>query len=296
MNNRVLDFSAGGAYLSVKHEQLVVKREEAEPVTIPLEDVAVVVVSHPSVTYSHAVLSELMRHGGVFVTCDQRRMPSGMMLPLEGHHLQQERLEHQVGASVPLKKRAWQQVVQAKVSNQAAVLDRLHGTGMALASMAGKVQSGDPENIEGQAARKYWQALFPGERFLRGRDAGGANDLLNYGYGVVRALVARAIVGSGLHPSLGIHHHNRYDAFCLADDLMEPFRPVVDEAVALHLQEEGADLNLTPDTKRMLLAAVGGRVDVDGESRTLFDAASLLTASLALYYQGKRKKVTLPML
>jgi CRISPR-associated protein Cas1 len=296
VNNRILDFSADGAYLSVKHEQLVVKREDVDPVTIPLEDVAVVLVSHPSVVYTQAVLSELMRHGGAFVACDHRRMPSGMMLPMEGHHLQQERFEHQVGASLPLKKRAWQQVAQAKVSNQAAVLERLHGTGRALAALSSKVQSGDPDNIEGQAARKYWQALFPQEKFLRGRDEGGANDLLNYGYGVVRAIVARALVGSGLHPSLGIHHHNRYDAFCLADDLMEPFRPVVDEAVAVHVQAEDAELDLNHGTKRMLLEAVGGRVDVDGESRTLFDAAAMLSASLALYFQGRRKKLTLPRL
>lgn len=296
MNNRILDFSTQGVFLSVKHEQLVIKPAEGEPHTVPLEDVAVVVASHPAITYTHAVLSELMRHKGAFVACDERRLPAGIMVPLEGHHLQQERLEYQLAASQPIRKRAWQQVVQAKISNQAAVLERLHGTGRALSALVAKVQSGDPENIEGLAARRYWAALFPEERFLRGRDQGGANDLLNYGYGVLRAIVARAIVGAGLHPSIGIHHHNRYDAFCLADDLMEPFRPVVDEAVAVHLRAEEADLTICPDTKRMLLSALGGSVKVGDESHSIFAAAGFLCASLAMVFQGRRKKLTLPAL
>jgi CRISPR-associated protein Cas1 len=296
MNNRILDFSSQSVFLSVKHEQLVIRVDGDTVQTVPMEDVAVLVASHPAITYTQAVLSELMRHKGAFVTCDERRLPSGILVPLEGHHLQQERFEHQVGASLPLRKRAWQQVVQAKISNQAAVLERLYGTGKSLAALVGKVQSGDPENIEGLAARRYWAALFPGERFLRGRDLGGANDLLNYGYGVLRAIVARAIVSAWLHPSLGIHHHNRYDAFCLADDLMEPFRPVVDEAIAVYLKEEDADLDLNPATKRVLLQALRRQVKVAEESHSIFTAAGFLCASLAMMYQGKRKKLTLPAL
>ncbi|MBI1320454.1 MAG: type II CRISPR-associated endonuclease Cas1 [Candidatus Hydrogenedens sp.] len=293
MNNRVLDFSAEGVFLSIKHGQLVVKRESVEPVTVPMEDVAVVVVSHPGITYTQAVLSELAAQGGIFVVCDGRRLPSAMLLPLEGHHLQRERLELQVNAGLPEKKRAWQQVVQAKIRAQAAALRVVHGSDAGLDALAAQVKSGDGDNLEGAAARRYWQALFPGGAFRRDRDAGGANELLNYGYAVIRAITARAIAGAGLHASLGIHHHNRYDAFCLADDLMEPFRPLIDIAVA-RLEADVIEAGLTPATKRLLLEAAGGRVLLEEERRSVFDAAALLAASLAAYYAGKRKKLLLP--
>lgn len=203
MIERLIDLSDAGARLSVKHDQLVIEREEEGSFSAPLDEVAVVVVSHPAVTLTQAVLSGLMARGAVFVVCDERRLPSGMMLPLEGHHLQGERLEYQMNASQPVRKRAWQQVVQAKIRAQGRLLKELRGTDAGLLAMAESVHSGDPDNLEGQAARRYWPLIFGDASFRRDHEATGINAVLNYGYSVLRGIVARAIVSAGLHPSIG---------------------------------------------------------------------------------------------
>ncbi len=293
MTERLIDLSDAPARLSVKHAQLVMEHGE-EKQTLPLEDVAVLMVSNPGVTYTQAVLSGLMERSGVFIACDGKHLPAGMMLPLEGHHLQTERLKAQVEAGLPTRKRAWQEIVQAKVRAQGRLLDELHGDARGLLEMAKRVKSGDTDNVEGQAARKYWRALFGDPTFQRDRDLPGANAMLNYGYTVLRGIVARAVVAAGLHPSIGVHHHNRYDAYCLADDLMEPFRPRVDKAVVLYLREEEEPEELTPAVKRHLVAALLERHTVDGEERTLFDGAARSAVSMVRVFQGQRKTLVLP--
>jgi len=261
---------------------------------VPLRELAVLVVSNPRVSYTHAVLSALMAAGGTFITCDHRHMPAGMMLPLHGHSIQAERFARQAAASLPTKKRLWQQIVRAKITAQGNLLKQLRGHDHGLLPLARQVRSGDPPNVEARASRIYWPALFRDRAFQRDPDSGGANSRLNYGYAVLRAIVPRAICAAGLHPSLGIHHHNRYDAFCLADDLMEPFRPLVDRGVALRAQQEAPDEPLGPDAKAEILDGLTGRLLLDGEERTPFDVAARCAASLAAVFEGKARSLILP--
>jgi CRISP-associated protein Cas1 len=235
---------------------------------VPLEEIAVIVASHAQITYTNAVLAGIAAAGGIFIACNEKHMPLGMLLPLESHTTQTERFAKQAQMSEPLRKRLWQQIVQAKLRGQARLLEERTGRDWGLARLASEVRSGDPQNVEARAARIYWQALFGEDEFRRNPEGKGVNPPLNNGYAVLRAVVARALCASGLHPSLGIHHHNRYDAFCLADDLMEPFRPVVDRAVAKLRDARGPNAPLDKDSKSALLGALLGRFEGEGESRT----------------------------
>lgn len=290
---RIIDISESGARLKVQHENLFVLRGEEKLGSMPLEEVAVLVVSHPAVTYTQAVLSGLMEAGGAFVCCDARRMPNGVLLPLAGHHLHAERLQWQLAATAPTKKRAWQQIVQAKVRNQAALLEMVRGDDGGLAALADRVQSGDPKNVEAQAARRYWPLLFDNADFRRNRDADGANALLNYGYGVLRGVVGRAIAAAGLHPALGIHHHNRYDAFSLADDLMEPYRPLVDRAVQAYTAKHGMLAAVDKEAKAALIAPLMGRYAMKDEQWSFFEITHGAAVSLAKMLDGKSKSLLL---
>jgi len=295
MEERVIDLSEEPADMSVRHRQLVIRQANRE-VTTPLEELAVLVVSHPAVRFTHAVLSGLCANGGTFVLCDEKRMPVGMLLPLEGHFVQTERFAAQAQASAPTKKQVWKQVVRAKILAQGHLLQILRGHDFGLSALAKKVRSGDPVNLEAQASRRYWPALF-GAEFRRHPRIPDQNRLLNYGYAVLRAIVARAVCAAGLHPSLGVHHHNRYDAFCLADDLMEPFRPLIDCVVAKLVEERGIDVPVDKETKAALIGAlIDHRHMVDGEQRTLFDLLARTANSLAMIFLGKRKKLFLPVL
>jgi len=293
MTDRILDFSEEPARLSVKDSLLVIIREDKEPITIPFADIGVLVVSNPQVTYTQAVLAGLVKRGGAFVACDHRHLPIGMLLPLDAHYIQTERYALQAAAPLPLRKRLWREIVRAKVRAQGTLLMEMRGSDEGLLALAVKTRSGDASNIEAQASRRYWPALF-GETFRRVREAEDQNRLLNYGYAILRAIVARAACAAGLHPSLGLHHHNRYNSFCLADDLMEPLRPMVDRAVWQLVQEGGPETPLGPRTKTVILEAVCARVQVQGESRTLFDAASILAASLVAVFEKKAKCLVLP--
>ena len=231
MTDYIIDLTEEPARLSARLGQLVIQRREQKDVTLPLEDIAALLVGHKAVVYTHAALAGLAERGGVFVPCDDAHLPVGMMAPLRGHHLQSERMARQAAAPLPTRKRVWQQIVRAKIRAQGRLLLALRGDDRGLPGLAETVKSGDPSNVEAQAARRYWPILFDDKTFRRDRDETDQNRYLNYGYAVLRALVCRAVCGAGLHPALGLHHHNRYNAFPLADDLMEPFRPVVDGAV-----------------------------------------------------------------
>jgi len=310
MTDRVLDLSDRPARLSVRNSLLIVqlaplkpavpvqgpsgqpdteeaetyrceRRADPDEVTIPLGDIAVLIVSHPQVAYSQAVLVGLATSGAIFVSCNEKHMPVSMMLPLVCHSLQTERFAAQAALSLPAKKRIWQQIVRAKIRAQAQLLEEKSGSDDGLRAYAGRVRSGDAGNLEAQAARIYWQKLFADSGFRRDPDGDGLNAVLNYGYAVLRAIVARSLCGAGLHPSLGVHHHNRYDPFCLADDLMEPFRPIVDREAANLNAARGAGLRLDKESKSALLQSLLGRFEAGSESRTLFDWAVRAASSLA---------------
>ncbi|HOX40460.1 MAG TPA: type II CRISPR-associated endonuclease Cas1 [Candidatus Brocadiia bacterium] len=295
MNNRIIDISEEPAALSSRYENLVIRRDDGSEASLPFGELAVILVSHPRISMTQSVLSGICAAGAVLVACDEKRTPCGMLLPLQGHSTQSERFALQASAPLPLRKRLWKQIVQEKIRAQSRALSRLRGDDRGLALLAAQVRSGDPENVEGRAARAYWSTLFGAEGFTRDPDSPGLNAMLNYGYAVLRAVVARAICASGLHPSLGIHHHNRYDTFPLASDLMEPFRPVVDEAVAA-IAAGKPEPELDKAAKSAILARLAERRPGGGETRTLFDFAGIEAASLAKVYEGAQKTLTIPAL
>ena len=294
--SRILEFSATPVFVRLRLGQMVIEREGQPETTVPLEDVAIIVVSHPQAVFTNGVYSEFLKFGGAVVICDRNYNPAGLLLPLVGHTTQQERFEAQAAAPLPLKKRLWGQIVRAKVERQGAVLRDVCADDAGLGAMALRVRSGDAGNLEALAAQRYWPRLFSDPTFRRRRDGDGPNALLNYGYAVLRAAVARAICASGLHPSLGLHHCNRYDPFCLADDLMEPFRPIVDRVVVSIVRERGLGAPLDRESKTDILSVLSERFDADGERRSLFDWLSSPAASLARIYSGSHESLNLPEL
>lgn len=279
MKNRVLEFSQSAARLRVAHRQLVISQGDEPDRTIPMSDIAIVISAHPQVTYTQAVLETLLENGGSFVTCNSSRMPVGMLLPLDAHSTQTQRFREQLSTSLPRRKRIWQKIVAAKISMQAYVLKEQTGSEFGLEALSKVVRSGDKGNVEAWAAKRYWRGLF-GEKFRRRRDRSDVNALLNYGYAVLRAATARAICAAGLHPSIGIHHRNKYNSWCLADDVMEPYRPLVDRIAVRSNALVGSDMDLTFELRRTMLEGLLERVVVNQEARTLFDALTLSCQTL----------------
>ncbi|MFW6107505.1 MAG: type II CRISPR-associated endonuclease Cas1 [bacterium] len=296
MTERIIDISDAAAYLHARSGLLVIEPQGAPAATVPFPEVAALVLAHPHTRCTQAALSGLSEAGACVVVCNAKFLPVGMLLPLAGHGTQGERFRQQAAASRPTRKRLWKQIVQAKIRNQSSVLRDLRGDDAGLRKLVSRVRSGDPQNVEAWASRRYWRHLFPEESFRRNPDADDQNRFLNYGYAVARAIVARALCAAGLHPGLGIHHHNRYDAYCLADDLLEPLRPVVDRVVARLCQERGTQAPMDHDTKAAIIGALTGRLDMDGESRTLFDLLARTAASLAAVLAAQRKDLVLPEL
>ena len=294
-------FFGNPAYLSVKNSQLVVKFTNQETQqefvrTVPIEDIGVVVLEDRQITITNVALDALLQNNCAVITCDEKHMPAGMLLPLEGNTIQSERFANQIDASLPLKKHLWQQTIQAKIRNQASVLKRLSGVEVGcMLAWANDVKSGDSDNIEGRAAAYYWKNIFPSlPGFTRDREGEVPNNILNYGYAIVRAVIARALVASGLLPTLGIHHHNRYNAYCLADDIMEPYRPYVDEMV-INIMRSGIDYGeLTTDLKKQLLGLPVTEVVIGGQRSPLMVAASQTTSSLCKCYSGELRKLVYP--
>lgn len=294
MPDRILDFSEEAAHLSVRLANLVIRRAEKEELSLPLAEIGVVVASHPAITLTQAVLAGLCSAGGAFLTCDEKRLPVGLMLPLQGHFTQTERISIQVNAKLPVRKRIWRQIVCTKVLAQASVLDVEHGHDLGLAAIAKRVRSGDPDNVEAQAARRYWSAVFGDDSFRRDRDAADVNRVLNYGYAVLRAMTGRAVCAAGLHPSIGLHHHNRYSQFTLADDLMEPFRVVVDRAAIEISKTWGPNAELDRVVKAHLLESLNSRYWLHDEQRSLFEILARAANSLVEVFAGRADKLVLP--
>lgn len=296
MLGKTLEFSTPGTRLSVAHRQLVIERPGQKTLTRPIEDLGVVIVDDVQATYTQAVFLELMNAGATLIVTGKNHLPVGMMLPLDGHHVLTERHRAQIETKEPLRKRLWQVLVKSKINQQAIVLDHFTGTDAGLYAMAGRVRSGDPDNFEAQAAQRYWPRLL-GAAFRRDRDAEGLNAFLNYGYAVVRAAIARAIVASGLIPSLGVFHSNRSNPFCLADDLLEPYRPFVDWRVRLIAAEAGPEaLSLQDRAMRAsLLSLFNETIEVNKRRLPLLLGLQASAASLAQALTGLENAKTVAL-
>ncbi len=282
--------------LAVKDRQLIATYPESgETKTAPVEDLGFVVIENQQISISMPLLAELTGNNVAVVFCNAAHYPSSMLLNLNGHHIQQELFRHQIDATEPLKKNLWKQTVEAKIRNQAGVLRRLSRDHRKVLAYAEKVKSGDTENAEGSAARIYWPLLF-GEKFIREQHGDPPNHLLNYGYAIIRAAVARALAGSGLLATLGIHHHNKYNAFCLADDIMEPYRPYVDLLVHEIFTKEKEIDELTTGLKLQLLEILTVDIQLEKQIRPLMIGLSSTTASLAKCYAGTAKKINYPLI
>ena len=330
------------AYLSMRNAQLVLHLPEVQKnkdlpesfkrdaqTTIPIEDIGIVILDNKQITITHGLIEALLANNVAVITCDSARMPVGLLLPLSGNTLQSERFQAQIDSTVPLRKQLWQQTIQAKITNQAHVLDTCRTTVVKnMRVWAADVKSGDSDNLEARAAAYYWKNMFPQiSNFVRGREGLPPNNLLNYGYAILRAVVARSLVGSGLLPTLGIHHHNRYNAYCLADDIMEPYRPFVDKLVleitdeiiyqnprAIAEMEEPTGLlaaseepnygeqvseavsafELNKELKARLLGIPVLDVIINNQRSPLMVAVAQTTASLAKCYMGDLRKIAYP--
>lgn len=298
------------AYLSLRNDQLVIKLPEVEHSdtlpesfkqnserTFPVEDLGVVVLDHKQITITHGVIEKMLGNNVAVITCDSSRMPVGLVLPLCGNKTQTEKFNAQIQATDPLKKNLWQQTIKAKIKNQAAVLKGFRSCNTKnMDYWAGAVKSGDPDNYEARAAAYYWREAFPTiDGFVRGREENSPNNLLNYGYAILRAVVARSLVASGLLPTFGIHHHNRYNAYCLADDIMEPYRPFVD-TIVFGIVDKGEDYGeLSKDMKAKLLQIPTLDVKIGGNRSPLMIAVGQTTASLAQCFENKLRKIKYPV-
>lgn len=298
------------AYLHLRNKQLMIKLPEVEKneelpesfrkeatTTIPVEDIGVMIIDNGQVTFTQGLMAALLENNTAVIICNETHHPNGLILPLSGNTLQSERFTAQIEASEPLKKQLWQQTIAAKIGNQAALLKKAGKPAEKLLYYARNVKSGDPDNVEGRASYYYWENLFPESlNFSRKRDGDPPNNLLNYGYAILRAITARSLVGSGLLPTLGIHHRNRYNAYCLADDIMEPYRPFVDELV-YQVVASGIDYQeLTTEIKIILLGIASADIIIVGERSPLMVGMQHTTASLVQCYVGKARKIVYPLL
>lgn len=302
------------AYLSLRMGQMVIKLPEVETdsnlpdqikkqaeITKPIEDIGVVVLDNRRITITQGLLESLLENNCAVITCDSHSLPVGLMLPLYGNSTQNERFRDQLDASQPLKKQLWQQTIKMKISNQTAALATCTGKNSpTMLRWADDVRSGDPDNVEGRAAAYYWKNLFAGidglEDFTRSREGEAPNNLLNYGYAILRAIVARALVSSGMLPTIGIHHHNRYNAYCLADDIMEPYRPYVDELVYSIVKDKGINnLDLSKEIKALLLSIPTLDVVIGGKRSPLMVAVTQTTASLYKCFTGELRRIAYPV-
>ena len=280
---RIVDVATDGLGLSLNRGFLVVSREREEVGRVALDDVHAVILHAHGLTWTNNLVAALAERGAPIVHCGANHSPVAVTLPLAGHHAQGGKMRAQWEAGRPLFKQLWRRVIVAKIAMQGSLL-AAHGMAEAgaFSLLARRVRSGDPENVEAQAARRYWPALM-GPAFRRDRDAPGANALLNYGYAVMRATVARAVIAAGLHPTIGIHHANRGNAFALADDLVEPFRPLVD-ALVLSMRDAGVGA-LDPAVKRRFARLIAFDLRVGGEASPVSVAATRLAQSLARSFQ-----------
>lgn len=285
------------AYIRLERRQLVIDAETEELGRIPVEDIGVLILEHRQITITHAAMAHCLEMDAAVLVCDARHMPAAVLQPYEANSLHAMILREQVNITNATKARAWKFVVACKIRHQADVLDRLQRDSRHLTALAQRLKPGDPENHEAQAAKVYWKELF-GANFRRRRSGNDVNTLLNYGYAILRAMVGRAICAAGLHPALGIHHTNQYNAFALADDLLEPLRPAVDFLVfKIREAADGSDeLPLTRDRKRQLLALSARQCVVDGRQLPLMVAMQPYVASIREVLLKRKKIILFPQI
>ncbi len=308
------------AYLSKRDDQLIIKlpgngndksdaeddppdepdkneryKNRSNQNSAPIEDIGIIILDSSQITITQGLLSSLLENNTAVVSCDNSHLPVGLFLPLSVNQIQSERFQEQIESSIPLRKQLWQQTISAKIRNQAWLLNYKKVNVINMLKWAKDVRSGDPDNFEGRAAAYYWQNIFPPElEFKRDRYGLPPNNLLNYGYAVLRAIVARSLVASGLLPTLGIHHHNKYNAYCLADDIMEPFRPYVDKIV-YEIIDNGEDFEvLNTSIKKQLLEIPVIEIIIEGERSPLMVGVQRTTASLAKCFAGESRKILYP--
>lgn len=284
----------GPARLSYRDCQLRIEREGLPPAMVPVEDIGILVLDYTQTAATVPLLAAVAAAGGAVVVCGATHLPESLLLPMAGSALHARSLRGQIATSEPCRKRLWQAIIKAKIAEQARLLIEETGRDRGLGTMAKRVKSGDTDNLEGQAARTYFPALF-GKVFIRDPDIPGINAMLNYAYALLRAAVARAVVGAGLHPALGIHHHNQYDAFALADDLMEPLRPMADAHVVRTLDGRDAPLALDPSLKRMLLQVLACEVTWDEKRYPLVTALGFYAANVRGCLVGEERRLTCPV-
>lgn len=294
MIKRIIEIS-NPTRLFLKNQQMVVDREGFESVSVPVEDMGILILDHAAITHTQGLLNACFKHNVAVLICDEKHLPGGILLPLEGNSLHSRTIAQQAQITEPTRKRLWQAIVKAKIREQAKVLLYTTGDNNPLSTYAARVKSGDPDNYEAQAARIYWQKLF-GQTFRRNPDGSGINILLNYGYAVMRAAVARAIVSTGLHPSLGLHHHNQYNSFCLADDMLEPLRPAVDLKVYEFCKKLPDDPLLTAENKRALLEILSTNCIINDQRLPLMTSLHYYAANVRKAMCGELKRLEIPLL
>jgi CRISPR-associated protein Cas1 len=289
---RIIDISSEGCYLKYQNNQLIIEREGEKIGKVPIEDMSAIIIDHPQALITQVCLSKLVAANVMVVCSDEKHQPVGLFLPLESNTLQSERFTQQASLGKSVKKRIWKQLIIQKIRLQGQVLKDITGKDAGLWPLAKKVRSGDPENIEAQAARRYWARLF--QSFKRDREAEDQNRYLNYGYAVLRALVARSLCATGLHPCLGIHHHNRYNAYALADDVMEPYRPYIDTNVWRIVEHYGQRSDMDKALREELLQFVKMPLKVEEETVTMQAAIRKTVQSLSKIVQGRNQQLVLP--
>jgi len=316
MIKKIIEISESPTRLSIRLGQLIIKTqlpsESGSPApprlrrvsaalrgtdslerSIPCEDIGVLLVDNPATVYTHCVFTELLKHNAAVVFCDSNHLPAGMLLPIESNSIQTQRCTQQIKAKEPLKKKLWQQIVRAKIRHQAKIVKDNTKVHKALMELCSQVRSGDPVNVEARASKIFWSAYIQGIEFRRDSEGKPPNNLLNYGYMVMRAAVARAICSAGLLPSVGLHHRNKYNAFCLADDLVEPFRGFVEVKVREIVQSEDWE-ELTQAIKARLLETLYEEVEIADYKGPLMVGLHRTAASLVRCFSGEQKKIDLP--
>lgn len=289
-------YLGNSCYLHKKDDQMVVEyTSDEDNKSVPIEDIGIVVLDNYQITLSHALIMALMENKAAVLSCNYQHLPEGLLLPMAEHHAFTEKVKVQMDASEPLKKNLWQQTIIAKINNQAALLNKHEIKNENMRYWASKVRSGDPDNYEARAAAYYWDSLFKNsEGFRRHRYGIPPNNLLNYGYAVLRAVIARSLTGSGMMTFAGIHHRNKYNPYCLADDIMEPYRPYVDQIVLNILEEESDIEELTPAIKKKLLVIPAIDIRIDEQDSPLMVGAQRTTASLMRCFEGVQRKILYP--
>ncbi len=292
---RIVEVADDRRHLFLSRGFLVVQDTEGERKElgqVPLDDVAAVIANAHGLSYTNNLLVALAERCAPFVLCAANHNAVGMILPIEGNYQQAKRFDAQIAATQPLMKRLWAEIVKSKLQQQAAALEATGAPFIPLSALVRKVRAGDPDNFEAQGARRYWGLLFGGD-FRRDQQAGGLNSMLNYGYTVLRAATARAVVAAGLHPTIGLHHSNEGNAMRLVDDLMEPFRPMIDLKVwQLHKQGEG---QITPDSKRALVRTLYDDMQTSAGATPVMVCTQKLATSLAQVFMGEKNKLDLPL-